>query len=69
MLLHIIVIQGNIGQLLYTQMYIYNIYTIVPLFCENGFLRPNVTSMAKPKRSSFRAKHINDRMFIEDLVM
>jgi hypothetical protein len=65
MLLHIIVIQGNIGQLLYTQMYIYNIYTIVPLFCENGF----VTSMAKPKRSSFRAKHINDRMFIENLVM
>jgi hypothetical protein len=31
MLLHIIVIQGNIGQLLYTQMYIFNIYTIVPL--------------------------------------
>lgn len=50
--MNVVVIQGQICQLKYTEMYIY-IYTIVLLFCENGFLRPNVTAMAKPKRSPF----------------
>jgi len=39
-------------------------HIIVDLFWENGFLRANLHAM----RSPFRAKHINDSMFIEYLV-